>query len=58
MHSQRSHRKGYVLAVLLGAIGGGVAVTIATRAIPKIMSGMMQNMMAGFGEAQGDERDQ
>jgi hypothetical protein len=46
----RSPRKGYLLAALVGAIGGGVAVAIATRAIPNIMSGMIQNMMAHMGE--------
>jgi hypothetical protein len=50
MERQRSYRKGYALAALLGAIGGGVAVATATGAIPKILSGMMQNMMARMGE--------
>jgi CheY-specific phosphatase CheX len=40
---------------LLGAIGGGLVVAVATKAIPKMMSqmmaGMMQNMMAQMGEA-------
>jgi hypothetical protein len=39
-------KEGYILAAALGAIGGGAIVAIATKAIPKIMSGMMQNMMA------------
>ena len=43
-----------VLAAVLGALGGGLVVVIATRAIPKIMSqmmpGMMRNMMAQMGE--------
>ena len=42
-------RIGYVLAIILGALGGGMLVVLATRAIPKMMSkmmsGMMQNMM-------------
>jgi CheY-specific phosphatase CheX len=50
MHDTRSHTKGYVLAAALGAMGGGLIVALATRAIPKIasqmMSGMMRNMMA------------
>ena len=37
--------QGYALAVLLGAIGGGLLVAIATKAIPRMMSGMMQNMV-------------
>ena len=43
-----------ILAAVLGALGGGLVVVIATRAIPKIMSqmmpGMMRNMMAHMGE--------
>ena len=34
------------LAVVIGAVGGGLLVAIATRALPRLMSGMMQNMMA------------
>jgi len=35
----------YLLAAALGAIGGGLFVALATRAIPKIMSQMMSAMM-------------
>ena len=46
--------KGYALAAFLGAIGGGLLVTCATKAIPRMMSQMMsdrmQNMMACMGE--------
>ena len=34
-----------ISAALLGAIGGGIIVALATRAIPKIMSQMMSEMM-------------
>jgi hypothetical protein len=58
MHSTGSHKKGYLLAAVLGAIGGGVVVTIATDAIPRMMaqmmSGMMQKMMAQAGEGEFD----
>ena len=37
--------KGYALAVILGAIGGGLLVAIGVKAIPRLMTGMMQNMM-------------
>jgi hypothetical protein len=41
--------RGYVLAAVLGAIGGGLLVALATKAVPrmisKMMSGMMENMM-------------
>jgi len=54
MHNVGSHRRGYVLAALLGAMGGGLVVALGTRAIPqmmsRMMSGMMRNMMAQMGE--------
>jgi hypothetical protein len=33
-------------AAIVGAFAGGIIVVIAARAIPKIMSGLMQNMMS------------
>ena len=48
-------RKHYTVAILLGAIGGGLFVALATRAIPKMMaqiiSGMMQNMISHMRES-------
>lgn len=41
---------GYTLAAILGAFGGGMLVVLATRAFPKMMSGMMQNMMSRMGD--------
>ena len=50
MNTMRDPLKDYAVAILLGAIGGGLFVTLATKAIPKMMtqmmSGMMQNMMS------------
>lgn len=43
-------KEGYILAAALGALGGGAIVAIATKAIPKMMSGMMQKMMARMAE--------
>ena len=40
-----SNAKKYMLAFAVGAIGGGIAIAWATRAMPKMMSGMMQSMM-------------
>ncbi len=44
----------YMLAAVLGAVGGGLIVAFATKAVPKMMSemmsGMMRNMMAQMGE--------
>ncbi len=49
-----SRSRSYALAALVGAIGGGLFVAWATRAIPKlttgIMTGMMQTMMAQMKE--------
>jgi len=45
-----SDARRYVLAATFGAIGGGLLVALAAKAIPKMMSkmrsGMMENMMA------------
>ena len=48
-----SDAKGYALAAAIGAIAGGLAVAVATRAVPKMGAQMMLNMMdhmrgAGF----------
>jgi hypothetical protein len=51
----RDPLKDYAVAILLGAIGGGLFVTLATKAIPKMMtqmmSGMMKNMMSQMSES-------
>jgi hypothetical protein len=56
-----SRNKEYIVAASLGAIGGGLIVAIATRAIPKMMSkimaGMMQNMMAQMSERECEPVD-
>jgi hypothetical protein len=44
MKRQNSQIITILLAALLGAIGGGIIVALATRAIPKIMGGMMHQM--------------
>ena len=41
-----SPNREYVLVALLGAIGGGLFVALATKAIPKMMAAMMRNMFA------------
>ena len=45
VNEKNSDSTGYVLAAILGAIGGGLVVLMLTKAIPKMMSQMMQNMM-------------
>lgn len=46
--------RGYLLAAAVGAIGGGLAVLVAARAVPRIMGpvmvGMMRQRMSGMGE--------
>jgi hypothetical protein len=49
-----AHNRGYILTALLGAIAGGLIVVVATKAFPKMMAGMMQNMMAQMREAGRD----
>jgi len=55
MRDMASIKGSWVLAGFFGAIGGGLVVALATRALPKMMSqmmaGMMRNMMARMGEA-------
>ncbi len=40
----------YLISVLLGAVGGGILVIVATKAIPTMMANMMRNMMSHMGE--------
>ena len=32
--------KGYILAAILGAIGSGIVIALATKAVPKLMQHM------------------
>ncbi len=42
----RSDRvSGYLVAGVIGAVWGGLVVAIATKALPRIMAGMMKQMM-------------
>ena len=45
MRNPHTSTTGYALALALGAFAGGLLVAVATRAIPKMMAGMMQNMV-------------
>lgn len=38
-------RRRTILAAFIGAVGGGLLVAFGTKAIPKLASQMMQNMM-------------
>jgi hypothetical protein len=61
MERKGTQYQGYFLAAGLGAVGGGLLIAVATRAIPKMMSkmmaGMMENMMAQMGEGDCDPAD-
>ena len=57
MEDEGSNTKKYMLTLAVGAIVGGIAVAWATRAVPKIMSGMMQNMMANIREEGCDPQE-
>jgi hypothetical protein len=45
MNLPRSNAWAYLLAALLGSIGGGIFVAVAKRAIPKMMAQMMPRKM-------------
>jgi len=45
MYITGSPSRKYVLVAILSAIGGGLFVTLVTKAIPKMMSNMMSDMM-------------
>ena len=45
MNILSEQRKNHAIAILFGAIGGGLFVALVTRAVPKMMSQMMRNMM-------------
>ena len=54
MLGAEGNTRGYLLAAILGAAGGGFAVLVATRAVPRVMgaamAGMMREMMSVMGE--------
>ncbi len=51
----RADRLRYVVAVLLGVCAGGLLVAVATRAVPKVLSGMMAGMMQNMMVSAGSE---
>jgi hypothetical protein len=61
MGGNHSFNLKYALVALLGAAAGGLIVVVATRAIPRIMCGMMaammENMAGRMGEGAGDASD-
>jgi hypothetical protein len=51
MRDVTPNRRGYVVAAAAGAIAGGLFVALVTKAMPKMMSAIMQNMMARMRDA-------
>ncbi len=46
MQHSNSSKRGYILAAFAGAVGGGIAVALMTKAIPRLVSQMMNEMMS------------
>ena len=46
MSNHSTETRKYLVAMLAGAVAGGIVVTVATKAIPRIMSQMMARMMS------------
>ena len=57
MSSTGSNAKKYTVAFGLGALASGILLAWATNAIPKMMSEMMQNMMARMQEEGCDPKE-
>ncbi len=47
MHNIEPHNKGYLLAAAVGAIGGGLLVALAAKAISNIVPHMKGKMAGG-----------
>jgi hypothetical protein len=47
MHNIEPHNKGYLLAAAVGAIGGGLLVAVAAKAISNIVPFMKEKMAGG-----------
>ena len=54
MGGNHSFNSKYALVGLLGAAVGGLIVIVATRAIPRIMCGMMAAMMESMAGRMGE----
>ncbi len=46
MQHSNPARRGYILVAFAGALGGGIAVALVTKAIPRIASQLMNEMMS------------
>jgi hypothetical protein len=57
MDSSKSPVKGYLYTAIVGAVGGGLLALFTTRAIPKMTSQMMSNMMSRMKEGSGNPEE-
>ena len=48
------NQREYLLAAVVGAVGGGLIVALATRAIPKIFERVIQKLMLSMSESGRD----
>ncbi len=46
MRNSNTSKRGYILVAAMGALGGCIAVTLVTKAIPRLMSQIMADMMS------------
>ncbi len=46
MRNSSSSKRGYVLVAVVSALGGGIAVAVVTKAIPRLVSQIMAEMMS------------
>ena len=46
MQHPNSSKRGYILAAFAGALGGGIAMMLVTKAVPRLVSQMMNEMMS------------
>lgn len=46
MSEHRTEPRKYLIAMIVGAVAGGIVVAVAAKAIPRIMSQMMAQMMS------------
>jgi hypothetical protein len=55
MDVKSTERGRLVLVAVLGAMGGGLAVTLATRAIPRLVDHTVSKVVQGMSDLIGEE---
>ncbi len=46
MRNSGSSKRGYILVAVVSALGGGIAVALVTKAIPRLVSQILNEMMS------------